>query len=263
MRLPRRTSFILAAASRLSAAALAKSKTARCGLAGWMTWRALIHHARPRCQKDHVDIWASVMDRDSGALAAFERGAEEGEDAEIDPLLGPQAAGTGSRCLRYDGAGACGLRRTEQDAGRQPEPPRRPRCAFRRQADRAGVLSLRPRPCAALETPARQATFLNDWARTQPVPEISLAITHSTDMSSRPAGPASRGVEPRSHRGSSRNRLVKTQASDSFNTVLDLCSLRTRSWAATGERDAGQDCGHQARRRRQPSDCSSHGSAPA
>jgi endonuclease/exonuclease/phosphatase family metal-dependent hydrolase len=226
-------SFLLAAAfAALPAAALAQSETITLRVAGWNMESGESDDNLLRGQiaeKDVVDIWGFSEVRDAGALAAFERGAEEGEDAEFDAILG--TTGGGDRlAIAFDTTVLELVGSEELTTMQGGNPSHRAALVAHFKGKRTGQeFKVMVNHLARGDSTLRleQATFLNDWARTQPVPVIALGDYNFDyhvdfgDGGSRDPG-FDAMVEDEAFIWVKPGTLAKTQASDSFNTVLDF-----------------------------------------
>jgi hypothetical protein len=192
--------------------------------------------------KQGVDVWGLSEVRDADALAAFELGAEQGENADFEALLGTTGGGD-KLAVIFDTTVVelVGLEElTELQEGISNH-----RAAlvahFRGRSTGQEFLFLvnhLARGDRALRR--RQAAFLNDWAEAQTLPVIAVGdynfdyhVAFGDGGERDPAFDAM--VEDGAFIWVRPETLVKTQASDSFQTVLDFVFVANPIPAWTGE----------------------------
>lgn len=226
-------SFLLAAAlAAVPAAALAQSETITLRVAGWNMESGESDDNLLRGQiaeKGGVDIWGFSEVRDGGALTSFELGAEDGEEGQFDALLGTTGGGD-KLAIAFDTTVLELLGSEELTTMQAGNPSHRAALVAHFKGKRTGqefkvMVNHLARGDNALRLD--QAEFLNQWASTQALPVIALGdynFDYHVDFGD--GGNRDPGFDAMVANGAfiwvRPETLVKTQASDSFNTVLDF-----------------------------------------
>ncbi len=239
------TVMSLSVASALSTPLLAQDETVSLRVAGWNMQSHGSDDSVLQSQlaaKDGVDLWGLSEVRDANALGAFEQGAEDGEGADFDAVLG--TTGGGDRlAILFDRTILELLDTEELTTLQEGNPNHRAALVAHFRGVRTGqefkfLVNHLARRDSALR--ARQAAFLNDWARMQTLPLVAVG-DYNLDyhVSFGDGGDRDPGFDAMTNGGTwiwvRPETLVKTQASDRFNTVLDFVFVGNAPSAWTGE----------------------------
>jgi hypothetical protein len=192
--------------------------------------------------KQGIDLWGLSEVRDTQALSAFEVGAEGGEGADFEAVLG--STGGGDRLAIIFDTGILDLRGSEELTEMQDgNPSHRAALVAHFRGKRTGqefkfMVNHLARGNDALRL--EQAVFLNQWARAQQMPVMAVGdYNFDYHVQFGDQGERDPGFDAMTRDGTfiwvKPETLVKTQASDSFNSVLDFVFVANvvPGWTAT------------------------------
>ncbi len=192
--------------------------------------------------KQGVDIWGLCEVENRDALMAFEAGAEEGENGDFKAILGA-TGGADRLAILYD-TGVVDLLGSEEltamTLGRSGL--RAPLVAHFKGKRTSQEFKFMVNHLARGDAQARleQSEMLNEWARAQFLPVIAVCdYSYDYHVSFGDQGRRDAGFDAITGDGTfiwvRPERLVKTQASDRYMTVLDFIFVANLPLGWTGE----------------------------
>jgi hypothetical protein len=197
-------------------------------------------------EKKGVHLWGLCEVADLDALREFEQGAEEGEDADYVPILSKSGGGDrlavlyNAKILEPIGRPFELKRQTLLSSGLRAS------LVVKFKGKRTGqeflfVVNHLKRGDAQNATRLKQSQNLNDWARGEELPIIAVGdFNYDYDPQLGHLGAPNRdgGFDALLDGGVFQwikpNRLVKTQADDDFNSVLDFIFVANAPFHWTG-----------------------------
>jgi endonuclease/exonuclease/phosphatase family metal-dependent hydrolase len=188
-----------------------------------------------------VDLWGLSEVANPTSASTFETGAEDGEDANFEKVVG--ATGGGDRLAIIFNAERFRLVRSQELTHINQGNHRAPLVAELQEipSNRNFIFMVNHLARGNADLRRRQGTQLNEWVRTQTIPVIAVGDynfdwsvnggdqDHDLGYDNMTNGGAWRWVRPAT--------LIKSQCSPNFNSVLDFIFINNlaQSWSGTSQ----------------------------
>ncbi len=201
---------------------------------------------RQMADKDGVDIWGLSEVPSSNAISALESAAEEGENADFEVVFG-STGGNDRLAVLFDTTRFERVGEPEELSFVQLTPGLRAPLVVRLKGRQSGtefLFMVNHLKRGGVQNPTRiqQAELINQWAQDQELPIITVGdfnFDYDVDLGDAGFPHRDRGFDELIRDGVfvylRPDRLLKTNADDNFNSVLDFVFVAHAPFAWRGE----------------------------